>query len=120
MALRNFLNTLETNSILNEMDIDGDGRINFQEFQTFMQLRYEKNPAEKRLTDAELRAMFRVFDDDCSGDISRAELRDVRVKRRGKITNDDKEQILDEVYVDANDTVDYEEFKKHYHESFRK
>ena len=78
------------------------------------------NPAEKRLIDVELRAVFRVFHDDWSGYISKAELRDVSVKRRGKITNDDLEQIVDEANVDANDTVDYEDFKKHYHESFRK
>ena len=115
-----FPNSLKTNSILNEMDGDGDGKINFQEFQTFMGLKSERKPEEKRLTDAELRAVFRVFDDDCSGDISREELRDVSVKRRGKITNDDLEQIINEANVDGNDTVNYEEFKKHYQESFNK
>ena len=33
------------------------------------------------------------------------------MKRRGRITNDDLEQIPDEADVDEDDTVNYEEFK---------
>ena len=76
-----------------------------------MQLKSGRKPAEKCLNDAELRAVFRVFDDVCSGNISREKVCDVSMKRRGKITNDDLEQIPDEADVDEDDTVNYEEFK---------
>ena len=76
-----------------------------------MQLKSGRKPAEKRLNDAEVRAVFRVFDDVCSGNISREELCNVSMERRGRITNDDLEQIPDEADVDEDDTVNYEEFK---------
>ena len=118
-GLGNILNSLEVSSIIKEVDVDGDGRFNFDEFKTFMKLRSGKSYTEKSLTDAELRAVFRVFDDDCSGDISRKEFRDVSMKRRGHIATDDLEDIIDEADIDGNDVVDYEEFKKHYHESYK-
>ena len=112
--------TEHTDSIFKEIDIEGDGRINFQEFQTIMQLKSDKKASEKRFTDAELRAVFRVFDDDCRGDqgrrnegnVSREELPDVSMKGRGNFTNEDLEQTFDEANVDGDDTVNYEELKK--------
>ena len=84
-----------------------------------MQSRSGRHPKTKGLNDAQLRAVFRVFDDDCSGDISKKEFRDVSMKRRGQIAIDELEQIADDADVDGSGTVDYEAFKQHYHQSFR-
>jgi Ca2+-binding EF-hand superfamily protein len=115
-GLGEMVNSLEINSIIEEVDVDGDGRVNFKEFIALMRLKSKKDSKEDEMTDAELRAVFRIFDDDCSGYISRTEFGDVMNKRSG-ISEFDKgvDAMVKESNMEEDDRVTYEEFINQYH-----
>lgn len=62
----------ELRDMISEVDADGNGTIDFQEFLTMM-----ARKMTDRDTEEELRAAFNVFDKDGSGTISSAELKQV-------------------------------------------
>ena len=115
-GLGEMVNSLEINSIIEEVDVDGDGRVNFKEFIALMRLKSEKDSKQDEMTDAELRAVFRIFDDNCSGYISRNEFGDVLNKSSG-ISEFDRgvDAMVKESNIDEEDRVTYEEFINHYH-----
>jgi calmodulin len=65
----------DLNDMINEVDRDGNGTIDFQEFLIMMAKKMQDTD-----TDAELRAAFAVFDSDGSGTISAEELKKVMKK----------------------------------------
>ncbi|XP_052767253.1 calmodulin-alpha-like isoform X2 [Mya arenaria] len=62
----------ELQEMINEVDADGSGTIEFPEFLTMMMRNTRQNDTQE-----DLRAAFTVFDKDASGKISGAELRHV-------------------------------------------
>lgn len=62
----------ELQDMLNEVDVDGDGTIDFNEFLSMMAKKIHDGD-----TDEELRRAFDVFDKDGSGNISITELKQV-------------------------------------------
>ena len=59
----------ELQDIINEVDIDGNGTIDFKEFQGLMARKMRDNDSEEELIEA-----FKVFDRDGNGLISNVEL----------------------------------------------
>ena len=64
----------EIEDMINEVDLDGNGTIEFDEFMTLM-----LNKKQGGDIDAELMQAFKVFDKDQNGKISKEELKTVNI-----------------------------------------
>jgi len=97
--------TDEINEMIKQVDADGDGEIDFDEFVTMM-------ANAKCSTEEEMKQAFDVFDSDGNGYIDKKELRDV-LKQLGEDV--DEEQLNDMMKAaDSNhdNKIDYTEFVK--------
>ncbi|KAH9738635.1 calmodulin-7 [Citrus sinensis] len=87
----------ELQDMINEVDADGNGTIDFPEFLNLME---------------ELKEAFRVFDKDQNGFISAAELRHVMTNLGEKLTDEEVDEMIREADVDGDGQINYEEFVK--------
>lgn len=95
----------ELQDMINEIDVDGNGTIDFEEFLNMMAKKMRESDSEE-----ELREAFRVFDKDGNGFISAAELRHVMTNLGEKLTDDEVDEMIREADLDGDGTVNYEEF----------
>jgi len=95
----------ELMDMINEVDIDGNGTIDFREFLNMMAKKVNKSDSEE-----ELREAFRVFDKDGNGHISASELRTVMTTLGEKLTDEEVDEMIFEADLDGDGQVNYEEF----------
>ncbi|KAL6477227.1 hypothetical protein MHYP_G00130620 [Metynnis hypsauchen] len=95
----------ELQDMINEVDADGNGTIDFPEFLTMMARKMKDTDSEE-----EIREAFRVFDKDGNGYISAAELRHVMTNLGEKLTDEEVDEMIREADVDGDGQVNYEEF----------
>ncbi|EOY11087.1 hypothetical protein QUC31_009676 [Theobroma cacao] len=95
----------ELQNMINEVDTDGNGTIEFGEFLNLMARKMKEAEAEEELKEA-----FRVFDKDQDGYISPFELRQVMINLGEKLTDEEIEQMIREADLDGDGQVNYEEF----------
>merc|ERR1712072_478808 len=88
----------ELADMINEVDADGSGTIDFPEFLNLM--------AEK------IKEAFKGFDKDGNGFISAAELRHVMTNLGEKLTDEEVDEMLREADIDGDGQINYEEFVK--------
>jgi len=91
----------ELQDMINEVDTDGNGTIDFPEFLTMMAMKETDS-------DEELREAFRVFDKDGNGFISAAELRHVLTNLGEKLTDEEVDEMIKEADTDGDGQVNYE------------
>lgn len=91
--------------MINEVDADGSGSIEFPEFLMMMAKKTSDMAAED-----EIREAFRVFDRDGNGFISRDEMRSVMMNLGEKVTDEECNQFILEADVDGDGQINYEEF----------
>ncbi|KAK2557634.1 Calmodulin [Acropora cervicornis] len=97
----------ELQDMINEVDADGNGTIDFPEFLTMMARKMKDTDSEE-----EIREAFRVFDKDGNGFISAAELRHVMTNLGEKLTDEEVDEMIREADIDGDGQVNYEEFVK--------
>ena len=93
--------------MINEIDEDGDGTIDFDEFCELMENRMSDENSE-----ADIIEVFKVFDEDGSGNIGAAELAHVLSNLDEPLTPAEVKWIVDEADVDGDGTISFDEFKK--------
>jgi len=96
---------LEIKQMIQEVDIDGNGVIDFEEFVIMMNRRNKETDAEEDVINA-----FRVFDTDCDGIISSTELRHIMTTLGDKLDDNEVDEMIREADVDNNGLINYEEF----------
>ncbi|KGG50401.1 calmodulin [Mitosporidium daphniae] len=97
----------EISDMLNEVDADGDGTIDFFEFLTMMARKVKDVDAE-----AELKEAFDVFDKNGDGFISSEELALVLKNLGEPASGADVARMIKDADLDGNNLIDFEEFKK--------
>jgi len=117
----------ELQDMINEVDADGNGTIDFPEFLTMMARKMKDTDSEEEIKEA-----FKVFDKDGNGYISAAELRHVMTNLGGysilvfcgssltgatqsigeKLTDNEVDEMIREADVDGDGQINYEEFVK--------
>ena len=93
--------------MINEIDYDGNGTIDFPEFLSLMVSKMKDTDTEEELVEA-----FKVFNSDGNGLISAAEMRHVMTNLGEKLTDEDVDEMIREVDVDGDGHINYEEFVK--------
>ncbi|PSR86744.1 Calmodulin like [Actinidia chinensis var. chinensis] len=97
----------ELQDMINEVDADGNGTIDFLEFLNLMARKMKDTDSEE-----ELKETFRVFDKDQDGFISAADLSHVMTNLGENLTDEDIDSIICAADVDGDGQINYEEFVK--------
>ncbi|XP_006616487.1 calmodulin-beta-like isoform X1 [Apis laboriosa] len=95
----------ELRDMVNEVDQDGNGTIEFNEFLQMMSKKMKGADGED-----ELREAFRVFDKNKDGLISSKELRHVMTNLGEKLSEEEVDDMIKEADLDGDGMVNYEEF----------
>jgi len=101
------ISNAEIQHMIQEVDTDGDGSVDFDEFLTLMTRQMQFSEEED-----EFRAAFRVFDKDGSGSISAEELKQVMRDLGENLTEKELEDMIRDADSDGDGFIDYEEFTK--------
>jgi calmodulin len=95
----------ELRDMVNEIDIDGNGTIELEEFVKMMSKKVQTDENEK-----ELREAFQVFDKDQDGFISPYELRFVMQNLGERLTEEEVVEMIREADLDGDGKVNFTEF----------
>ncbi|KAF9506047.1 hypothetical protein BS47DRAFT_1353370 [Hydnum rufescens UP504] len=97
----------ELQDMVNEVDADENGMLDFPEFLTMMARTMRDADSED-----EIKKAFKVFDKDGNGFISSAELRHVMNSLGEKLTEQEVDEMMREADVDGDGQINHEEFVK--------
>ena len=97
----------ELKQMIREVDLNGNGTIDFKEFMCLMVKKMKDNDL-----DEELQAAFKVFDKDQNGYITSHELRHTMTNLGENLTPEEVEEMIKEADLDNDQQVDYDEFMK--------
>lgn len=93
--------------MVDEVDADGNGNIDFAEFLTLMARRMKAKDSQAEILEA-----FKVFDKDNSGKISVKELREVMTSLGEKLTEGEVEEMIKDADTNGDGEIDINEFVK--------
>lgn len=94
-------------AICNEVDVDGNGKLDFKEFILLMTTHFDSINAE-----CELKTAFQVFDTKGKGWIDEAELRRCLTTIGDRLTTEEVNELLHEADGDHDGCINYLEFVK--------
>ena len=95
----------EINEMMREVDLNQDGKIDFDEFMYLM----TKSSSDTQTEDEVINA-FRVFDKEGNGLISSAELKHIMMTIGDKMTEEEADEMVNEADIDEDGMINYEEF----------
>jgi len=96
------------NDIINEVDEDGSGELEFEEFIQLAARFLVEEDAEAM--QQELKEAFRLYDKEGNGYISTSVLKEILKELDDKITNEELDMMIAEIDSDGSGTVDFDEF----------
>lgn len=99
----------ELKDILEEIDEDGSGEIEFAEFCQLCAKFLIEEPDEETMK-AELKEAFRVYDKEAQGFITTGQLREIISELDKRLTEEDLDGIIEEIDEDGSGTMDFDEF----------
>nr|QGQ62242.1 Troponin C [Demodex folliculorum] len=91
-----------------EIDADGSGQLEFDEFLTLTARFLVGEDAEAM--QEELREAFRLYDKEGNGYIKTSDLREILRALDDKLTADELDEMIAEIDTDGSGTVDFDEF----------
>ncbi len=97
----------ELQDMINEVDANGNGTIDFPEFITMMSRKMKDTDSEEELLEA-----FKVFDKDGNGFITASELRNVMTSIGEKLTDEEVDEMIREADLDRDGQINHREFVK--------
>jgi calmodulin len=127
------LGVFRSQDMINEVDVDQSGTIDFTEFLNMMARKMKDTDRSVVLlllsrlsphlsirpplfasvcSDEEIREAFKVFDKDGNGFISSAELRHVMLNLGEKLTEEEVDEMIREADIDGDGQINYQEFVK--------
>ena len=95
----------ELQNMINEVDIDGNGTIDFREFLGIMTKKLKETDSEDELIE-----VFKIFDSDGNGLINSNELLNVMVTLGENANKTEIEELIKEVDHDGDGFINFEEF----------
>ena len=97
----------ELKQMIREVDLNGNGTIDFKEFMCLMVKKMKDNDVEEELQEA-----FKVFDRDQNGYITSHELRHTMTNLGDNLSPEEVEEIIKEADLDNDQQIDFDEFMK--------
>ncbi|XP_047988740.1 troponin C, isoallergen Bla g 6.0101-like [Leguminivora glycinivorella] len=94
--------------IIEEVDEDGSGELEFEEFVTLASRFMVEEDAEAM--QQELKEAFRLYDKEGNGYITTAVLREILRELDDKISAEELDMMIEEIDSDGSGTVDFDEF----------
>ncbi|CAH2009577.1 unnamed protein product [Acanthoscelides obtectus] len=94
--------------IINEVDEDGSGELEFEEFVTLASRFMVEEDAEAM--QQELKEAFRLYDKEGNGYITTSTLKEILKELDDKLTSDELDMMIQEIDTDGSGTVDFDEF----------
>ena len=91
--------------MINDVDADGNGVVDFPEFLTLMARKMKDTDSEEDLVEA-----FRVFDREGTGFITASELAHVMTNLGEKLTNEEIDEMISEADMDGDGRLGYDDF----------
>jgi len=104
--------TKELSTPISEIDEDGSGQIEFEEFTVLCSRFMEEEPEDNAVVIQELKEIFKLFDKEDVGYMTCDVLKGILSELDPTLEDDDLDDIIDEVDEDGSGTVDFEEFCK--------
>jgi len=95
-------------ALIAEIDQDGSGELEFEEFLALTARFLVEEDAEAM--QEELREAFRMYDKDGHGFIPTSSLREILRALDDKLTEDELDEMIAEIDTDGSGTVDFDEF----------
>ncbi|CAH1393727.1 troponin C, isoallergen Bla g 6.0101 [Halyomorpha halys] len=96
--------------IIDEVDADGSGQLEFEEFVALAAGFLTEDDQDAEAMQQELREAFRLYDKEGNGYITTAVLREILKELDDKITSQELDMMIAEIDSDGSGTVDFDEF----------
>ncbi|XP_019875345.1 troponin C, isoallergen Bla g 6.0201 [Aethina tumida] len=101
----------ELDRVISEIDEDDNGEVNFEEFANLAARFLVEEDEDTEAIQMELKGAFRLYDREGNGFITIEVLREILRELDDKLSEDDLDNMIDEIDTDGSGTVDWEEFR---------